>query len=203
MQEGAVVIDTRSYYAFIYGYIPGSIYLPLTHEGVEIIAKLFAGKELLLVLEADDASIGDNFLPQFKNLHVKGCLDGGFDTWKNAGRPLDMVVEIDAYEFSIDLPFDEKLYIIDVRDPAEYASEHVTGAVNMPIADFGNIATLANFEENWNLYVYGSRNEGATAISLLQRQGFHNARNISEGFAAIRKEKMIPVETGKKDSADD
>lgn len=197
LRNGAVLIDTRNYYQFIYGYIPGSVFLPVSPRFNGLLNSLFPQKNLLFLFEADgvpDAASAPTF---FDGLRVAGTLSGGMDTWKSNTSRMDMVVEVDAYEFSIDLPFDDRLYIIDVRHPQLYAKEHVTGAYNMPLETFAEVTTLAAIEENWNLYIYGERNEGATAVSLLQRQGFYNARNISEGYSAIRKEKAIPLEKEK------
>jgi hydroxyacylglutathione hydrolase len=56
-------------------------------------------------------------------------------------------------------------------------------------------ATMANLEEEQNLYVHcqgGYRS--VIAISLMKRQGIHNLRNVAGGWNAIKKESKIPTE---------
>ena len=58
---------------------------------------------------------------------MSGYLDGGFETWKNSGEPIDLIINMDADEFAMDLPFDPKLKVVDVRRETEFADGHVTG----------------------------------------------------------------------------
>ena len=41
--------------------------------------------------------------------NVEGYLKGGFDAWKNAGEPIDIIIEVDADELGMDIPFDDNL----------------------------------------------------------------------------------------------
>jgi phage shock protein E len=69
--------------------------------------------------------------------------------------------------------------IIDVREPAEYASGHVPGASNIPPAELlGGAPQLKDTPKDTEIIVYclsGSRS--AVAISILQQMGFTNLIN--------------------------
>lgn len=71
--------------------------------------------------------------------------------------------------------------IIDVRTPEEYATGHITGAVNIPVSDLdeGRLGELALAERDAVLQLYcrsGAR--AAYACAILQSAGFTNAVNI-------------------------
>ena len=78
-----------------------------------------ANAHILIVAEDGKEQIAAE---KFSNagFSVDGYLKGGFDEWKNAEEPIDMVIDIEADEFAMDIPFDEKMVIIDVRTEDEY-----------------------------------------------------------------------------------
>ena len=65
-----------------------------------------------------------------------GYLKGGFEAWQKAKEPVDMIIEVEADELAMDLPFDPQLVVVDVRREPEFAEGHVKGAVNMPLKQF-------------------------------------------------------------------
>jgi rhodanese-related sulfurtransferase len=65
----------------------------------------------------------------------------------------------------------------------------------MPLADMTNLALLAGFEENQNLYLHcGGGYRSVIACSLLKKQGLHNIRNIAGGWESIKLEKAIKID---------
>lgn len=69
--------------------------------------------------------------------------------------------------------------IIDVREPDEFASGHVKGAINIPPANLLNgAAELNDLSKDTNLIVYcrtGSRSN--VAMNILNELGFTNITN--------------------------
>jgi phage shock protein E len=68
--------------------------------------------------------------------------------------------------------------IIDVREAFEFASGHVSGAINIPLGQLQNSNRLADTSKDSNIVVYcrtGSRS--AVAQNILQQQGFNNVVN--------------------------
>ena len=58
-----------------------------------------------------------------------------------------------------------------------------------------NIALIAGFEENQNLYIHcGGGYRSVIACSLVKKQGLHNVRNIAGGWNKIKEEKSIKTE---------
>jgi rhodanese-related sulfurtransferase len=124
-----------------------------------------------------------------------GYVDGGFEAWKNAGEEIDVIIDVEADELAMDLPFDEKLIVLDVRKPVEYAEGHVKDAINLPLAELNDPLNMAIIEDDQNVYINcGSGYRSVIAASLFKRQGIHNVRNIVGGWDEIKKQKNIDVE---------
>ncbi len=120
---------------------------------------------------------------------VEGYLQGGFETWKNAGEKIDLVIDVEADELAMDLPFDENIIVVDVRREPEFADGHIAGAVNLPLSEMNDPGSMANFDEHHNLYVHCAGGyRSVIAASLLKRQGIHNLRNVAGGWVKIKEQ---------------
>ena len=125
---------------------------------------------------------------------MKGFLQGSFDAWKNAGEPIDMIIEVEADELMMDIPHDPHLLVVDVRRETEFADGHLKDAVNIPLNEMTDPASMANLEELQNLYIHCAGGyRSVIASSLLKRQGFHNLRNIVGGWAKIKEQEKAEI----------
>lgn len=78
-----------------------------------------------------------------------------------------------------------KRIIIDVRNPLEYASGHVEGALNIPANDLiSGASSLENLDRETELVVYcRSGNRSNAFIQMLKQKGFTNLVNgINEEY---------------------
>jgi len=67
-------------------------------------------------------------------------------------------------------------FLVDVREPAEFAAGTVTGAVNIPLGSVA--AQLAKFKGRQNIIVFcRSGNRSGQAKSILEQNGFKNVVN--------------------------
>lgn len=194
-----IVLDTRSKEEFSSGFIPNAIFMGLDSDKLETwIRSLFApGTEVVLVTEeGKEAEAVSKFSET--GLRIIGFLKGGFKAWQDKKLPVDLLVDIEADEFAMDIPFDEKMVILDVRSMEEYESAHVKNAVNIPLPQFLDKAIISNLEEDENLYLYcGGGYRSLTAASILKKENYHNIRNIIGGFHAIKNQKNIPLKSEK------
>jgi rhodanese-related sulfurtransferase len=130
---------------------------------------------------------------------VAGYLQGGFEAWVAAGEPIDLIIDVEADELAMDIPFDENLVVLDVRKPAEFADGHVKDARNIPLDELIDPAAMAQIEDEQNVYVHCAGGyRSVIAASLLKRQGIHNLRNVVGGWARIKEQENI--ETVKENS---
>ena len=135
--------------------------------------------------------------------NIVGYLEGGYEAWQSAGQPIDLIIDIDPDEFAMDLPFDTKLEVIDVRKKSEFEDGHVRGAINAPLDTLIDPAKVAMIDDEKNLYVHCAGGyRSVIAASLLKREGYHNLRNITGGYGKIKQVKSIPVVYAKKVQVD-
>jgi hydroxyacylglutathione hydrolase len=199
VEQEALIVDTREGNLFTHGYVPGSIFIGLEDRFAEWAGSLLPFTEnIVLVTEQGMERETIIRLARVGFNKVIGYLQGGFEAWKAAGEPIDMIIDIEADELAMDIPFDDKLVVVDVRRPTEFAEGHVKDAINMPLNEMNDLVNIANFEEEQNLYVHcGGGYRSVIAASLLKRQGIHNIRNVLGGWNKIKEESKIKTEKEK------
>jgi hydroxyacylglutathione hydrolase len=53
---------------------------------------------------------------------IEGYFDGGFEAWQSAGETIDLIIDVEADELAMDIPFDQNLVIVDVRKEPNMAA---------------------------------------------------------------------------------
>ena len=195
LKNDVIVVDTRPAITFTLGFVPGSISIGLEGRFAEWAASILPfDKDLLLVAEPGKETESLIRLARVGFERIKGYLAEGFDAWKNAGEPIDMIIDVEPDEMAMDLPFDEHMVVVDVRRETEFADGHVAGAVNIPLEEMNDPASMANFTENQNLYVHCAGGyRSVIAASLLKRQGIHNLRNVLGGWKKIEELQKVEI----------
>lgn len=194
--KDCIILDTRNSIEFTEGFIPGSISIGLDGGFEECVGKVLPfDQSVLLVTEPGKEKETVTRLARLGFEQVEGYLSGGMNEWKSSGEVIDLIIDIEADELAMDLPFDENLMVVDVRAPYEFAEGHVKDSTNIPLKDLTDLAQIASLEEDQNIYVHsGNGYSSVTAASLLKRQGYHNLRNILGGWNKIKEEENIPIE---------
>jgi rhodanese-related sulfurtransferase len=109
-----------------------------------------------------------------------------------------MIVNVEPDELAMDLPYDEKLVVVDVRRETEFADGHIKDAVNIPLSNFADPASMADLEEDQNIYVHcRSGYRSVVASSIIKKQGIHNLYNVLGGWEKIREQQNIKQEKEK------
>lgn len=195
-QEEVVLLDTRRSSLFIEGFVPGAIGIGLDGRFAEWAGSLLPfDKPIVLVTAPGEEKESVIRLARVGFDKMKGYLEGGFATWQQAGEPIDIIIDVEADELAMDLPFDSNLVVLDVRRETEFADGHVKGAISLPLNALADPASMVDLEERYNLYVHcGGGYRSIIAASLLKRQGIHNLRNVTGGWAKIREQKGIEIE---------
>ncbi|HVL92853.1 MAG TPA: rhodanese-like domain-containing protein [Acidimicrobiales bacterium] len=129
LRDGAVVLDTRSPEAFGGGHVPGALNVG---QGAAFATwagtVLEEGARVVLVLDApaDLWSVTWDLLRIGYDPPV-GWLAGGMMAWRTAALDIERLPQITVHELRRRLEAGE-LNVLDVRQPAEWASGHVRGA---------------------------------------------------------------------------
>ena len=184
IEEGSIIVDTRPATEFTDGFIPGAIFIGLEGNLQEWSSALLSKEKSIIMISSEGKEeMAEKMLFQCGFKHIDGILEGGFGTWRNAGEKVDLIIDIDPDELGMDLPFDNNIVVLDVRTFDEYSKNHVKGAMNLPLNEMSDVAQIADFEENQNLYIHSeSGYRSVIAASLLKREGYYSVRNILGGF---------------------
>lgn len=182
-----IVLDTRTADIFVEGYVPGSVFVGLEGRFAEWAESLLPfDKTIILVTEKGKEKETIVRLARVGFEKMEGYLEGSYEAWKNAGERFDMIVNVEADELAMDIPFDDHLIIIDVRKETEFADGHIKQSVNIPLIDLTDPASMANLDDEHNIYVHcGGGYRSVIALSLIKRQGIHNLRNVEGGWTKI------------------
>jgi glyoxylase-like metal-dependent hydrolase (beta-lactamase superfamily II)/rhodanese-related sulfurtransferase len=182
-----VILDTRNATLFTQGFIPGAISIGLEGRFAEFAGSILPfDKAILLVCEPGTEKESIVRLARVGFENIIGHLAGGFDAWAKAGEPIDLIIDVEADELAMDLPFDPNMVIVDVRKTSEFDKGHIKEALTIPLDELTDPASMANFDDNQNIYIHCAGGyRSVIASSLIKRQGIHNIRNVIGGFKAI------------------
>ena len=196
IEKNTILLDTRQPTEFTKGFIPGSINIGLDGRFAEWAGSLLPfDKNILIITEKDKERETLIRLARVGIDKVIGYAEGGFEQWKNSGEEIDMVIDVEADELAMDLPFDRNLVVLDVRKPVEFAEGHVKDALNIPLNDLNDPLNMSAIEEEQNVYIHcASGYRSVTAASILKKQGIHNIRNVLGGWKEIKEQKNIQIE---------
>jgi rhodanese-related sulfurtransferase len=113
-----------------------------------------------------------------------GFLEGGFESWKKAGKETDHITSIGVGEFA-QIVKKGKANILDVRKKSEYVSEHIENAENAPL-DFIN-ESMMQVDKNKTYFIHCAGGYRSMIFaSILKARGYDNLVDIKGGFKAIK-----------------
>jgi len=187
-ETGALIIDTRKAKNFAQGFIPNSINIGIDGSFAVWVGTLVKDikQEILLVIEPGREEEVITRLARVGYDNAIGYLNGGFDSWKNAEKEIDTIVDIDVDEFAAAQEANPEINILDVRKKSEFDSEHIVNAENLPL-DYIN-ETMSQVDKNKTYYVHCAGGyRSMTFASILKARGYDNLINVDGGFSAIKK----------------
>lgn len=190
-EKGFLVVDTRDTTDFADGLIPGSVNVPYNNRFEELANKLLDKDRGLILLTNDGVSALES-LKKAGFTNVAGFLEGGMDTWQNAGEPIDMVISIEPGEFALDFKHDEGLTLFDLRPEVAYQQEHLTESFNRTPEQL--LEEVADLHRNKTYYVLCA--DGQLSMGLmgfLKNRGYHNFYHVSGGFEAVSQEEKVEL----------
>ncbi len=195
IKEDAIILDARHANLFTHGFIPGSIFIGLEGRFAEWAGTILPfDKPIILVTEMDKETESVIRLSRVGFENIYGVLSGGFEKWKSQNEPVDIIIDVEADELMMDIPFDKNLEIVDVRKENEFAEGHLENALNLPLHEITNLAEIAQFEEQQNLYIHCAGGyRSVIAASLFKRQGIHNLRNVLGGWSSIKNQPTAKI----------
>jgi len=138
--EDTILLDTRKPTVFTEGYIPTSINIGLEGRFAEWAATLLPFHSKMMIL-TDEGKEEETIirLARVGFDKIIGYVKGGFESWKNANEPIDLIIDIDADELLMDLNYDYKMIVLDVRKELEFDNGHIKTALNIPLQTMNDL----------------------------------------------------------------
>ncbi|WP_144893658.1 MBL fold metallo-hydrolase [Flavobacterium tiangeerense] len=186
-ENGALLLDTRKNGVFAKGFIPQSINIGIDGDFAPWVGALVADVQqpILIICEVGQEEETVTRLSRVGFDNLLGHLDGGFDSWVNAGNEVDTINRISAGQFEQEVKIGESK-IVDIRKETEYSAEHVDEAYNKPLAAINDWIKDIDPKEHFYIHCAGGY-RSMIAASILEARGFRNFTEIEGGFNAIAK----------------
>jgi len=186
----ALMLDVRGNEEFAQGFVPNSINIGLDSNFAQWVGEMIPGvtQQLLLIADPDRVEEAITRLSRVGYDNCIGFLDGGFENWKKSGKDIETVGRISAEELVAEQA--EKHLIFDVRKKSEYDSEHVIGAINIPLNQINEHLSEFPKDKKFIIHCAGGY-RSMLASSILKQRGWKNFVDVRGGFNQI-KETSIP-----------
>ena len=194
MKTGALVLDVRSSQEFAAGHIPGSINIGLDGGPFAVwVGTLIEDLNTPILIVTPEGRERETIirLARVGYENCLGYLEGGINSWKNAGEKLADIHQINAAEF-VKTYNVEDINVIDVRKPTEYERAHLEKAKNIPL-DFIQ-KHLSEFSNNEKYYIHCAGGyRSMIACSILKKNGIENIIDVKGGFSAIAQQENVNI----------
>jgi len=191
-ENGAIVLDTRHQSEFEKGHVLNSLYIGLHGNFAMWVGALITDiKQRIILITSEGqekeavmrlARVGYDF--------PVGYLEGGIQTWIDAGEEVGTVKSISPEEF--EKIYSDDINIVDVRKPGEYNAQRVTNAIHLPLDYIHDHLDDLDKDKTYYLHCAGGY-RSVSAISILQPYGYKNLINIDEGFNAFKNSDKIKI----------
>lgn len=186
-ETGALMLDTRDPEDFAKGHVPNSINIGLKGSFAQWVGEMIPDikQEILLITYPKKEEEAITRLSRVGYDQTIGFLEGGFESWKQAKNEFDTVKRITPKVFANEY-YPNKAVVIDIRRKSEFDSEHVIGAINIPLNEINT--HLAEFPKDSHFVMYcGGGYRTMIAASILKQRGWDDFVDVDEGFDGIVK----------------
>ena len=203
LEEGSMLVDTRSQKPFNERHIAGSFSVPLGDNFSTWVGWVVPWQKPLVFLSPDPASHDspvsrDSIVRQLIRIgydRFNGYLDGGLEAWQQAGLPLESTNQIDLEHLQELSGHSQEPLIIDVRQSKEFQAGHISGSLNIELGELSE--HLDGLPRELPIVALCASGMRATiAGSILQRDGRSDVRVVDESGAPEWVSRGYPSQTG-------
>jgi hydroxyacylglutathione hydrolase len=184
MQQGMLVLDTRSPEAIAGAFIPNSLTIPLNM--IPAFAGWFVPYDTPIGLVVESNGQVEQAVRHLIRLgydDVSAYLESGLHEWEIEGRKYDRIPTIHVRELSRRLDAHEDLVLLDVRGEEEFQKGHLPGAINIYIGELPD--RIGEVPTGKPLVTFcGSGRRAVIAASFLKNHGFDDVSNCLGSMAA-------------------
>jgi rhodanese-related sulfurtransferase len=186
-ETSALILDTREASSFAKAFIPNSVNIGIDGSFAQWVGEMVTDvkQPILLVTEPGREKECAIRLSRVGYDNTLGYLEGGMNTWIEAGKEIDQSTRISSAEFANEIS-SKKILVIDVRKKSEFDSEHVLDSLNIPLNEINvHLSSIPKTEKFLLICAGGYRS--MIAASILRQRGWNNFVDVEGGFAEIKK----------------
>ncbi|MDX2279752.1 MAG: MBL fold metallo-hydrolase [Saprospiraceae bacterium] len=193
-ETDALVLDTRDAQVFSEGFIPNAINIGIDGNFAQWVGALIPDVKQQILIVADKTREEEVItrLARVGYDHCIGYLEGGFESWKNAGREIDRIERVTAEQLANIRKDNPNAPVFDVRKNSEYQSEHVLDVENAPLDTINESMVLLPKNEPVYIHCAGGYRSMIFA-SILRARGYDNLVDVVGGFKAIKETERFNV----------
>jgi hydroxyacylglutathione hydrolase len=193
---GALVIDGRTNEQFDEAHVAGALSTSAYDTGFATKVSRVApdGAEIIVVAASDVDERHAAELLSSVGLPVRGFLAGGMTAWRTEERPVHRIELIDPEELAERAEGAKPPLVLDVRNAAEYAGEHIPGSLHIPYGELAERLDELPRDRQIATICRGGKRSGLAA-SILRREGFLDVVHVGQGVGVWR-DGGHPVESG-------
>ena len=187
-ENNILILDTRRAQIFAQGFIPNSINIGMAGNFAVWCGTLIPDikQQIIFVAEPGKEAEVVSRLARVGYDHAIGFLEGGFNSWNNAGLPIETLPTITVEQFAEEVSKHPERPILDVRKKSEYDAEHISNAISAPL-DYIN-QSMELIDKNKTYYVHcGGGYRSMVFNSILKTKGYTNLIDVDGGFGTIKK----------------
>lgn len=185
-EHHALILDVRNPAVFSSVFIPNSINIGIDGQFAPWVGALVTDLKQPIAIIADNGREEEAVL-RLARVGYDNCigyLEGGIESWINAGKQTDAIMQIEANLF-VDLFHSKTLQVLDVRKNSEYISEHIKGVENFPLDNINDNMGYIDRHKTYYIHCAGGY-RSMIAASILKARGFSNVIDIAGGLKAIK-----------------
>ncbi len=184
LARGGLIVDARAIPLEPRDSIPGSLAIPAGSSFATWLGWVVDPERPLVLLVDDPADLDDLARQALRVGYelVVGHIEGGFDAWQRAGRPVEsaQVMAVETLSASLAAGGPEAPFVIDVRQASEFEAGHVPGAIHIGAGDLPErLDDLPRDRPIATLCASGYR--ASVAVSLLRAADFKQVASVRGG----------------------
>ncbi len=200
-ETGALILDTRDAQTFAKGFVPNSINIGIDGTFAPWVGALIPDVKQQILIVADEGREKEvvTRLARVGYDYAIGFLKGGINAWRHSGKEIDSIISLDSNQAIHQLQNSNKTNIIDVRRINEFNSEHIEGALNIPLENINE--NMASINKDKKYFVHcASGYRSMIFISILKARGYDNLIDVKSGFKDLRKSGQFKLSSYKTQS---
>ncbi|MHB1318677.1 MAG: rhodanese-like domain-containing protein [Anaerolineae bacterium] len=178
-----VILDVRNYDAFAGQHLAHALNIGLAGNLPTFVGWLLSPTDEIAVVADNPAQVAEA-VTWARRVGIDGItttLEGGMNAWANAGLDAVGLAILSARGLHERMAGEGDLVLLDVRAEAEFAEEHIEGAIHIPAPDLRTRHRELD-PERPTVVICSTGNRSGMAASMLQGYGFRKVYNVAGGM---------------------